>query len=435
MLIWPVLSMAQPEYPTPPTLPFDLSRLEYYFDNDPGAGNGIPVTIAASQSISSLSFNADVSGIVNGFHRIYVRSMNTDGKWSLTANGFFDNYVVPVYAVVPAATSIAEAEWFVDNDPGFGNGNKLAVAAGQEQPNQQFLISISGLAGGTHQLYIRSRDISGQWSLTYFAQFDNTAVVPYPSATIAPPVGEMEYYIDTDPGFGNGAVVAFASGTDISNLAIDIPMNTITPGHHTIYIRSRQNPWSLSAYADFNYGSTLPLTWLYVRGETRNNKGFISWATASEENTDSFIVEYSADGRSFIDVGEVAAASNSTNSRHYNFLHDGLKEGMNYYRVRQVDKDGKYTYSKVITLLQRDNLRETVVAPNPVKDILHIVEPVSKWVKTIEVYSTDGRLLSQQNINALSTAFSIPVGSLPGGTYMLKIVYKDEFKTFRIIKE
>lgn len=432
-----IAAMAQPGYPVAPPLAGNMSKLEYYVDTDPGAGNGIPVSLAASQNIHSFSFSANLTGVPMGFHRIYLRSMDADGKWSHTHNAYFDNVIVPAYAIAPSpVVNIEEVEYFVDTDPGIGNGNKIIVSPGLDITNQSYLVNVTGLSTGVHRLYIRSKDATGKWSLTHFGLFDNSFATPYPVApATAPPIGEMEYYIDTDPGFGNATPVLFTAGTDISNLSIDIPLNSMANGTHTLYIRSRQNPWSFSAYAEFLVGSVLPVTWLYVKGLLKDETAVITWATALEENTKEFIVEHSVNGNDFETAGLQPAAGNSSSSKTYSFHHNAPVQGFNYYRIKQVDKDGKFLYSKIVTLFKANKQKTTTIGPNPVKDVLHIIEPTDVAIKKMDIYDMKGRLLISKAIESEGKVFSISTGSLRMGYYILKIMYKNNTKTFKLIKE
>lgn len=429
--------MAQPAYPLPPGQPANLSRLEYYFDTDPGQGNGRPVATGAVQQVSSFSFNADVTGLPAGFHRLYVRTMNENGKWSITSNSFFDNVIVSAYPLAPSpAANITSLEYFIDTDPGEGNGHTIPVVPATEPGNESLSVNVSGLSAGVHRLYIRSKDANGKWSLTNFSIFDNSVAAPYPAAPPpAPVIGEIEYYIDTDPGWGNGTPVTFTSGFDISNLTVDIPLSTVAQGAHTIYFRSRQNPWSLSAYAEFLYGSVLPVTWLYVKGSIEQEKTVLSWATALEQNTDRFVVEYSTDGTHYTSVGEVAAAGSSSTSRPYSFVHTQPGRGFLYYRIRQVDLDGKFTYSKTIQLFNSAQLRATVIGPNPAHHTIYIMEPEPVLMKKMEIYDMTGRLILSRKIETINKAFSFQLGNIPGGTYLLSLHYQDKIQTFKIVKE
>ena len=437
LIVVGLAAMAQPDYPVAAPLAGNMSKLEYFVDSDPGTGNGIPVTLTATQNINSFSFNADLTGIPNGFHRIYLRSMDAYGKWSHTYNAYFDNVIVPAYAIAPSpVVNFEEVEYFVDTDPGFGNGNKIVITPGSDLANQNILVNVTGLSTGVHRLYIRSKNADGKWSLTHFGLFDNSFATPYPVApATAPLIGEMEYYIDTDPGFGNATPVLFTAGTDISNLNIDIPINSLANGTHTLYMRSRQNPWSFSAYAEFLVGSVLPVTWLYVKGLIQEETAVISWATASEENTREFIVEHSVNGNDFEMAGLQSAAGNSSSSKTYSFHHNAPVQGFNYYRIKQIDMDGKFLYSKIITLFKANKQKTTVIGPNPVKDVLHLIEPTDVAIKKMEIYDMNGRLLISKTIESEGKVFSVSTSSLRMGNYILKIMYKNSTKTFKLIKE
>jgi hypothetical protein len=429
--------MAQPAYPTAPAAPPNLGWIEYFVNTDPGVGREKMMALPAAQQLSGFSFDVDITGLPRGFHRIYFRAADVTGRWSVTDYRFFDYVVVPAYPSAPApAPDIVAVEYFVDVDPGVGNGTPIPLAPGTDLSAQNLMINVTGLAAGVHQVFIRTKDASGKWSLTSFAQFDNSSFVPYPSAPAdAPPVGEIEFYIDNDPGFGNGTPVNFAAGTDINNLSIDIPLASVAPGRHTIYFRSRQNPWSLSAYAEFVYGSALPVTWLYVRGSMERQSAVLTWATASEQNTSHFIVECSSDGAEFSSVGEIKAAGNSSSSKTYSFTHTNPASGFLYYRLKQVDLDGKYTYSKVIRLFNGTHLQASVVGPNPVLHTVHLIEPSHVLVKKIQVHDMSGRIVLTKVFESVNNNFSVSLADLSAGNYVLTVHYQDRVQSFKIVKQ
>ncbi|MBL0144774.1 MAG: T9SS type A sorting domain-containing protein [Chitinophagaceae bacterium] len=108
--------------------------------------------------------------------------------------------------------------------------------------------------------------------------------------------------------------------------------------------------------------------------------------------------------------------------------------GFNYYRIKQIDNNGSFKYSVVVTILKKDNLLQTIVAPNPVKDVLNIVEPKSIFITTAEIYSTTGQLMLRKIINIESQVYSLQVQQLPSATYILKVNYKAETKSYPFIK-
>lgn len=424
---------AQEPYPPAPGMS-DLLRLEYFVDVDPGFGNGNPAALTGS-TVNNFRFNADLTGLPPGFHRIYVRALDTRGHWGHTYNSYFDNYVVPLYPSAPVIHTFQKLEFFIDTDPGIGNAMEIPLDANSVSIGQSVVIPVTGLAPGVHQVFVRALNADGKWSLTYYGIFDNSQATPYPALPApAGDIRQLEYFIDTDPGFGNGTPLSFPAGPELVSMSFDIPLNNLSEGVHHIYIRGKQNPWSMTAVTSFQVGAVLPVTWLYVRGELRSGDGIIDWATASEENTDRFVVEHSRDGTVYTEVGTVAAAGNSSSVRSYKYTHSKPEPGMHYYRIRQVDIDGKFSYSKVITLLNRDQMREAVIAPNPVSDMVHLVEPSNRFIEKIEIYDMTGRLMQTKTLAAEFKAVSVNIPSLAIGQYLMKVYYKGETKTLNFIK-
>ncbi len=430
-----------PVYNSAPPAPVNITNIEYFFDNNQVLGSGTPLTgFLASTDISSFNGTVSLALLTPGFHRFYIRSRDANGKWSFTHTTAFDNFSAPVYNTgPPPVVNITQLEYFLDNnDLGFGNCVQIPFSAGTDIANLNANINISGLASGVHRLFIRSKDANGKWSLTNFSVFDNSAIMPYPTAPAAPPaVSNMEYFIDSDPGFGNATPLTVPGNTgDISNYAVNINLSgSLSLGAHYLYIRSKQNPWSITSVVPFTAASSVPVTWMFVKAQVANNKTLVSWATAQESNTQKFEIEHSKDGRSFSKVGEVAAAGNSSSIRNYNFTHGQPASGFNYYRIKQIDLDGHFKYSAVVTVLKRDDLLQTMVAPNPVKDLLHVVETKDVYVNRAEIYNTAGSLVMRKTINNNVQVYSLPVNNLASGSYMLKVIYKSETRTYKFMKE
>jgi len=111
----------------------------------------------------------------------------------------------------------------------------------------------------------------------------------------------------------------------------------------------------------------LPIKLLYFRATYRGPKTVaLDWSTASEENNDYFTLQRSADGIHFTDIAEVDGAGNSTTVNNYNHIDAQALSGISYYRVKQTDWDGKYTFSNIAkiddTSLKTFSLN---LSPNP----------------------------------------------------------------------
>lgn len=430
-------TMAQFPYPATLAPAPDIVQAEYFYDTDPGTGNGQPIAIAAGQQINDLTTSLTINGaaLTPGLHRLYIRTKDAAGVWSLTNSVIFSNAVVVPYPASPAIPNLLKAEYFIDADPGAGNGTEITLPATDNVSSLNAAITLTGLSAGNHMLYIRVLDASGKWSLTNYSLFSNTANTPYPTAPApAPAMNEAEYYIDSDPGFGAGLPITFPATTDLVNFSFNIPLGAVAQGPHTIYIRSRQDPWSLSAYAEFIFGSPLPLSWLYVKAEEKNDDVYLQWATAMEENTHFFIVEYSTNGANYKAVGEVQADNKETGSV-YKFIHRHPESGAAYYRIKQTDKDGKYTWSKVVMLLINNNLKAPVLFPNPARDVVHVALPGNMQAAQITVYDGNGRQLKTIPGLSNTTVYSISLNEFKKGYYFVSIKTGFMQKTFSFIKE
>jgi len=89
----------------------------------------------------------------------------------------------------------------------------------------------------------------------------------------------------------------------------------------------------------------------------------------------------------------------------------------------------------IVVVLKKDGLLQTIVAPNPVKDMLNVVEPSKTFIRSVAIYSVSGALLLQKEMNNTMQVFSLPVNGLASGSYLLQVNYKDESKAYQFIKE
>lgn len=110
---------------------------------------------------------------------------------------------------------------------------------------------------------------------------------------------------------------------------------------------------------------SLPVEWLYFNGVAQGNTAYLNWATATESNSDYFSVErMDADG-SFSSIGTIPAAGNSSMTRRYAYNDAGLSAGTHYYRIRQVDFDGSYSFSAIRAVAIGEQGPAFSAYPNP----------------------------------------------------------------------
>lgn len=124
---------------------------------------------------------------------------------------------------------------------------------------------------------------------------------------------------------------------------------------------------SFSQFAINQEPAILPVELIAFNAEARAQKEvLVTWTTASEINNDFYSVEWSINGTSFTGIGNLASQNgNATEIQHYQFIHQEPKNGINYYRLRQNDLDGTFTYSDIRQVNFKLAANEFVLYPNP----------------------------------------------------------------------
>lgn len=221
---------------------FTISGIEYYFDSDPGPGNGNQ--LYPSRDAVSLDEPISTASLEPGIHRLFVRVKNDEAIWGLPQSASF---MVPFTAPAFSERNVAAVECFFDTDPGVGNGNLIH---GRNGVSLDELVSTAALEPGIHRLFTRAKDDEGVWSLPQSRSF----LLPW-AANSAPEITRLEYYVDADPGFGNGTQVMLTPGSSVS-LDFAALVGEIEPGNHCLYLRAgnSEGSWGLPVCRQFSDG-------------------------------------------------------------------------------------------------------------------------------------------------------------------------------------
>ncbi|MDW3646431.1 MAG: S8/S53 family peptidase [Bacteroidia bacterium] len=143
-----------------------------------------------------------------------------------------------------------------------------------------------------------------------------------------------------------------------------------------------------------------PVEWLEFTGKIEENKAHLYWATALENNNAYFEIQRSQGG-AFEKIGKVAGAGNSTNIQDYTFTDPSPFPLKNYYRLKQVDQNGAFSYSEVLELKQAPADRYFInsLYPNPAKDQakLEYFIPLHKQAK-LEIVDVQGRKILEESL-------------------------------------
>ncbi len=139
----------------------------------------------------------------------------------------------------------------------------------------------------------------------------------------------------------------------------------------------------------------------------------LTWTTTTELNSAYFSIEKSTDGTYFSPVGQVKAAGHSNRKLDYSFDDTHMSsENIIYYRLKQVDIDGQFKYSKTVAVFKKDKNEKLIVYPNPAKDVL-MIEGFDE-VKSVKIYNFQGVLVHKSNQKI------IPLTGFSSGMYILE---------------
>jgi len=201
---------------------------------------------------------------------------------------------------------------------------------------------------------------------------------------------------------------------------------TTGPGLYRLKSTDANNNSVLSPSLFVAASSSLPVTWKYFRASPNDNLGVsLQWATTEEVNTSYFEVERGTDAVNFTTLQRQSAAGNTNNLSEY-FYHDYLlRPGIYYYRIKQTDMDGKFSFSRMISL--KVGHEETIsVFPNPVTDNLNI--QAEKTINLVEIFNSAGVRILSSVLQANSVKLNMI--EYPSGIYTIRV----NGENFKILK-
>ncbi|UOQ65116.1 hypothetical protein [Hymenobacter volaticus] len=155
-----------------------------------------------------------------------------------------------------------------------------------------------------------------------------------------------------------------------------------------------------------------------------NNQVIVRWATASEKDAATFSVERSSDGKNFSSVAVVPAAGTSATRREYEAIDRSMRSGLNYYRLKQTDLDGTFTYSQVLPV-QVGETQQKLEAYGS-QGNLNIVMQTPGTLQQLRVLDPMGRVLYSETLSEGATGLVTRTVPMTGGAesrvYMIQAV-------------
>ncbi len=160
----------------------------------------------------------------------------------------------------------------------------------------------------------------------------------------------------------------------------------------------------------------------------------LKWVTQTEQNNSHFSIEKSTDGSNFLEIGQEEGQGTTLETTDYQFTDFAPSTGVSYYRLRQVDFDGNFTYSNIESVDFIDK-GKTAIYPTPTTGRLNIQPPENFGPESdLMIFDKLGRLVKVFTIDEDAEFLELDVTDLPVGTYFMKLRQGRSFETLRFIK-
>lgn len=188
----------------------------------------------------------------------------------------------------------------------------------------------------------------------------------------------------------------------------------------------------------------LPVEWSWFQVKEENGHAHLSWATASETNADFYEVERSGQNGIFKSIGKIKAQGTTTKQSNYGFTDtniNNLQEGRLVYRLKQVDFDGAFDYSKRIELALREDIRSEFllnVYPDPIDGQMHFgirCNPTEHKFASLKIMDIRGNVIIQQEIRieGYKTEFQLEGEKLQPGIYIASSVSGEHMQSRKFV--
>jgi len=401
-------------------------------------------TYTGTKTIASLASGATTSVSFDGY--VPTATGTNTLAVSVAADGDNTNNTVPNQTQITTASTYA-----LSNDDAFtpggsigfntGSGNLLVKMPVYKNNNltsvRVSLSSEAAVAGNTvYGVVLSSTGTILSQSPNYVVQ--NTDLGTYVTFTFPAPVAVTAgttYYI----GLGQTA------NTVTGYYPVNTQSSKTNLAHSTVLAGG-----TITDYATFGslmiegvFASVFPVNLVSFTGSVQGNENSLRWITKTESNNKGFELQRSVDGKNFTSIAVIASKAeggSSATELSYSYNDKSPIAGTNYYRLKQIDKDGKINYSSIVELKNGKNRFEiSSVYPNPAKETINlsITSGVSEKA-TISLTDLNGRIVKQLNValNAGDNYININVNALAPGSYIVRLVNsQSEIKTAQFIKQ
>jgi hypothetical protein len=167
----------------------------------------------------------------------------------------------------------------------------------------------------------------------------------------------------------------------------------------------------------------LPVNLISFRAQRNGRVNLLNWNTAQEVNISRFVIERSADGSRFAEIGEVTAQGNYSGERQYSFTDVSPNSGLNYYRLKSVDRSGAQKLSD-IRMVKNSGTASVGVYPNPVDQQFTLnISSEKSDLAVVSIIDMNGKQVFARTLSVISGINNVNINArqFAAGTYVVKV--------------
>lgn len=164
----------------------------------------------------------------------------------------------------------------------------------------------------------------------------------------------------------------------------------------------------------------LPVELLYFTAEAQGDTSYLQWSTASELNNYKFEIERSFDAVNFEKIGQKIGAGTTNVPQYYDYTDRNPRQGVNYYRLKQIDFDGTTEYSNIVSVFF-EAAASISVFPNPARHQLVVEVQDNRKDCRVQIFNAYGQLMVERNLVTGTDRMELDVSGLPKGSYFIRI--------------
>lgn len=241
--------------------------------------------------------------------------------------------------------------------------------------------------------------------------------------------------ITTNNGGSMNVTLSYTKTINLSSLPAGATSLTITNNNWTPFVVSNHNSF-IGAIKSIKFGAfnpVLPVRLVDFSLKANHNDVVLQWQTATESNNKKFVIYRSDDEKVFKELTSIDGAGNSSALKNYTFLDKKPLQGNNYYKLVQVDNDGKETELGVKNITFELKGQATIY-PNPTSDKATIAFEPAKY-HSLTLSSLDGKELAVQKLSASQTDSTVDLSSYAKGIYLIKLIGDGVSAVQKVVKQ